>query len=267
MFLVWTNYSWRRHSTGGGDERSLPSSPCPGRLLGATLIHLSAWKRNSANFAFTEFSEVRWAAPGEYDVLVTWATRGRVPRVGRREQGSNPPTFALGRPPPQERLAADPPDGRCRLPRLVSGRPHPRAGAAHLRPDSGSHRAGAGGGGAPPACTRADPRGRLRGRDSRPPPVRLRCRGCAGRGLRGAGDGFGRVFGRRRARREGVRHLGDDHHVHLHAIGRWLSDRSILGSADRRWWRLAYQRAAPGKPRAHGRGRRVPRLRRVGRRA
>src|SRR5829696_371666 len=33
-------------STGGGDERSLPSSPCPGRLLGATLIHRSAWKWN-----------------------------------------------------------------------------------------------------------------------------------------------------------------------------------------------------------------------------
>jgi hypothetical protein len=32
-------------STGGVDERSLPSSPCPGRLLGATLIHPSAWKR------------------------------------------------------------------------------------------------------------------------------------------------------------------------------------------------------------------------------
>src|SRR5919107_1584459 len=161
MFLVWTNYSWRRHSTGGGDERSLPSSPCPGRLLGATLIHLSAWKRNSANFAFTAFSEVRWAAPGEYDVLVTWATRGRVPRVGRREQGSNPPTSALGRPPPRERLAADPPDGCCRR-----------------------------------------------------PPV-----------------------------------------------------RSILGSAVRRWYRLAYQRADTRQPRAHGRRGRVPRLRRVGGRA
>src|SRR5215217_4723299 len=59
MLLVWTNYSWRRLSTGGGDERSLPCSPCPGRLLGATLIHQSAWKVNSANFALTEFSEVR----------------------------------------------------------------------------------------------------------------------------------------------------------------------------------------------------------------
>src|SRR5918992_5349355 len=71
----------------------------------------------------------------------------RVPRVGRREQGSNPPTSALGRPPPQERLAAHPPDGCCRLPRLVSGRPHPRAGAAHLRPDSGGYFFGGGGGG------------------------------------------------------------------------------------------------------------------------
>src|SRR5215212_1604917 len=51
---------------------------------------------------------------------------GRVPRVGRREQGSSPPTSALGRPPPQERLATDPPDGRRRLPRLVYGRPRPR---------------------------------------------------------------------------------------------------------------------------------------------
>ena len=32
------------------------------------------------------------------------------------------------------------------MPRLVSGRPHPRAGAAHVRPDSGGYRAGAGGG-------------------------------------------------------------------------------------------------------------------------
>src|SRR5918997_875646 len=89
------------------------------------------------------FSELRWAAPGEYDVLVTWATRGEVPRVGRREQGSSPPTSALGRPPPPERLAAHPPDGCCRLPRLVSGRPHPRAGAAHLCPDSRRHHSGA----------------------------------------------------------------------------------------------------------------------------
>src|SRR5918995_6361490 len=118
----------------------------------------------NANFALTEFSEVRWAAPGEYDVLVTWATRGRVPRVGRREQGYSPPTSALGRPPPQERLAADPPDGGGSLPRLVSGRPHTRAGAAHLRSDSGGHRAGAGGGRARPAGGRADARGGFRGR-------------------------------------------------------------------------------------------------------
>src|SRR5215211_215643 len=51
MFLVWTNYSWRRHSTGGGDERSLACSPCPGRLLGATLTHQSAWNRNSRKLA------------------------------------------------------------------------------------------------------------------------------------------------------------------------------------------------------------------------
>src|SRR5215217_1913290 len=54
MFLVWTNYSWRRPSTGGGDERSLPCSPCPGRLLGATLIHPSAWKGNSQKFVHKE---------------------------------------------------------------------------------------------------------------------------------------------------------------------------------------------------------------------
>jgi hypothetical protein len=28
------------------------------------LIHRSAWKKNSANFAFTEFSEVRAPRPG-----------------------------------------------------------------------------------------------------------------------------------------------------------------------------------------------------------
>ena len=45
-------------------------------------------------------------------------------------------------------------------------------GAAHLRPDSGGYRAGAGGGRAPPACARDDPRGRLWGRDG-PPPLLL----------------------------------------------------------------------------------------------
>src|SRR5829696_10488020 len=59
MFLVWTNYSWRRLSTGGGDERSLPSSPCPGRLLGATLIYPSAWKRNSRKFTVASYSSPR----------------------------------------------------------------------------------------------------------------------------------------------------------------------------------------------------------------
>ena len=32
-----------------------------------------------ANFAQTSFSKVRWVAPGEYDVLVTWLTRGEEP--------------------------------------------------------------------------------------------------------------------------------------------------------------------------------------------
>src|SRR5215213_5092235 len=53
MFQVWTNYSWRRPSTGDGDERSLACSPCTGRLLGATLIHRSAWKGYSPKLTRT----------------------------------------------------------------------------------------------------------------------------------------------------------------------------------------------------------------------
>jgi hypothetical protein len=53
-------------------------------------IHRSAWNRNSANFAYSRFSEVRkesfktssfrgYACPvEEYDVIVTWSTDRRV---------------------------------------------------------------------------------------------------------------------------------------------------------------------------------------------
>jgi hypothetical protein len=59
------------------DAPTFPLLEQPGFSL--ALIHRSAWKVNSANFAQTAFSKVRWAAPGEYDVLVTWATRGEGP--------------------------------------------------------------------------------------------------------------------------------------------------------------------------------------------
>jgi hypothetical protein len=118
--------------------RDHPFSGVRGRLILRTSDLRGSW-------------EVRWAAPGGMMPLLRGQQGGRIPRVGRREQGSSPPTPALGLPPPQERLAADPPDSGGSLPGLVPGRPHPRATAAHLRPDSRGHRAGAGGGRAPEA--------------------------------------------------------------------------------------------------------------------
>src|SRR5215207_6181734 len=158
------------------DHPRLFTEPCRNRILRSSLIEgLRCWC---------------WAAPVVYDVFVTWATRVEGPscqqkrtrpyscaswtslsrgRTRKRPGGSSygcsgSPPPALGRPPPQERLAGDPPDSGGCMPRLVSGRPYPRAGAAHVRPDSGGYRAGAGGGRTRPAGGRADARGGFRSR-------------------------------------------------------------------------------------------------------
>src|SRR5829696_4114451 len=121
---------------------SRPHSPSEGSLrplLSPSLIHPSAWKENSANFAVTEFSEVRLK-----DVL--GITRRRLPsrnhsyKISRQDWELVPMT--LGHLPPYGALYVEQASER-RIPyetQALIGSPHVGCGASGRRVGAGTRR-------------------------------------------------------------------------------------------------------------------------------